>query len=68
MDSLTFRTNAKTPLPPAGVPNRRAAPRPAIDGVADWLIQEHVVAGTPDLPEVKKARVSSSSQESVIKQ
>ena len=34
----------------------------------DWLIQEHVVAGTPALPEVKKARVSSSSQDSVIKQ
>jgi hypothetical protein len=34
----------------------------------DWLIQEHVLAGAPALPETTKASVSSSSQEPVTKQ
>lgn len=34
----------------------------------DWLIQEHVLAGAPALPEATKASVSSRSQEPVIKQ
>ncbi len=33
----------------------------------DWLIQEQVLAGAPALPEVKKASVSSSPQEPVVK-
>jgi len=34
----------------------------------DWLIQEHVLAGAPTLPETTKASVSSPSQEPVTKQ
>jgi ketosteroid isomerase-like protein len=34
----------------------------------DWLIQQHVLAGAPALPDTAKANVSSTPQEPVIKQ